>query len=458
MLISNGAATTVELDRAAPVGSGVYPFAPITSPIGGPTPVTEITALRYPAVYAAVRVLAESSGMLPLITYRRQPNGDRARIEDSEDPRARMLRLQPNPLMSAMEMWEACIAVLNLYGNAYLWKPRDAYGRVTALWLLPPQASQTYRDTDGTLWYYVTPGPNGSSTVQTTSLYREDEIIHLRGFGLDGLFGLSTIATHRRAIGIGTSQDTYAENFYLNQARPSGVLTTPNTLSDSTFARLKAEWDAQHKGADNAYRTAVLEGGVTWQTLTVPNDDAQFLESRKFQVTEIARIFRVPPHMIGDLDRATFSNIEQQAIEFVTYSLQPWLTRLEQRINLEVFDSRLDDGIFCEFLVDGLLRGDTATRYAAYAQAPWMTDNEKRRRENLPALDGLDEPTRPLNVTTVSAAEDDTEQRVALAVAMLKAKVPPDIAIKAVGLTDLTVNPDTLALPAPPDTAEEPQP
>jgi len=445
-----------EPERAAPVGSGVYPFAPITSPVGGPTPVTELTALRYPAVYAAVRVLAESGGMLPLLTYRRAANGDRQRVEDADDPRVRMLRLQPNPLMSAMEMWEAVIGVLNLYGNAYIYKPRDAYGRVSALWLLPPQASQTFRDENGTLWYYVTPGPTGSQIQQFTSLYREDEIIHLRGFGLDGIFGLTPITMHRRAIGIGTAADSYAENFYLNQARPAGVLSTAGNLTDVQFNRLKAEWEASHAGASNAGKTAVLEAGVSWQTLTVPNDDAQFLESRKFQVTEIARIFRVPPHMIGDLDRATFSNIEQQAIEFVTYSLQPWLTRIEQRINLEVFDAALDEGMFCEFLVDGLLRGDTATRYAAYAQAPWMTDNEKRRRENLPALDGLDEPTRPLNVAPVSQADDDFEQRVQLAIAAIKAKVDPAVALKVLGLEELTSDVEQLALPPAPPASEEP--
>lgn len=440
-----------EADRAAPVGSGVYPFAPLTSPVGGATPVTEISALKYPAVFAAVRVLAESGGMLPLVTYKRQPNGDRARIEDGADPRAKMLRLQPNPLMSAMEMWEAVLGILNLYGNAYLYKRRDAYGVVRELWLFPPQATQTFRDAENTLWYYVTRGV----ATGDGALYRSDQVIHLRGFGLDGFFGLSPITLHRRAISIGITADAYAENFYLNQARPSGLLTTPNTLSDPTFQRLKAEWEAQHAGPDQAFKPALLEGGVTWQTLTVPNDDAQFLESRKFQVTEIARIFRVPPHMIGDLDRATFSNIEQQAIEFVTYSLQPWLTRLEQRINAEVFDAPQDEGLFCEFLVDGLLRGDTATRYAAYAAAPWMTDNEKRRRENLPSLVGLDEPTRPLNVSTVSDSDDDTQQRVLLAVAAIKAGADPAVAIKAAGLTDVIAEPDLLALPAP-KPSEEP--
>jgi HK97 family phage portal protein len=410
--------------------------------------------MRYPAVFAAVRVLSESCGMLPMLTYKRAPNGDRVRVQDSDDPRARMLRIQPNPLMSAMEMWEACIGILNLFGNAYLYKQRDSYGRVSALWLLPPQATQTYRDADNTLWYYVTPGPE-SLSEHATSLFNSSEIIHLRGFGLDGFFGLAPITLHRRAIAIGQAQDAYAENFYLNNSRPSGLLQTPNELSDAAFERLRVQWEQTHSGPDNAYKPALLEGGVTWQTLTVPNDDAQFLQSRQHQVTEIARIFRVPPHMIGDLSHATFSNIEQQSIDFVTYSLQPWLTRIEQRINLEVFDSPLDEGMFSEFLVDGLLRGDTATRYGAYAQAPWMTDNEKRRRENLPSLEGLDEPTRPLNVSTVSSADSDLQPRVTLAIAAIKAGADPMASFVALGLGELVANPATdLAIDASTTTPE----
>lgn len=455
MSLVRAAAAALDPVRAAiPVGTpgSVYPYSPITSPVGGPTPVTEISALRYPAVYSSIRVLAESGGMLPCLTYSRQANGDRERVQDNADPRARMLRLEPNPWMTAMEMWEAAIGILNLYGNAYVFKERAGNGMISALWLLPPQATQTMRDpTSGDLYYYIVPGPGANYPGLTTSLYHSRDIMHLRGFGLDGYFGLSPISLHRRALNIGASGDQYAENFYLNDGTPGGAYTTPNELSDAAFYRLKAQIDDTHTGVGNAHKAALFEGGVSWQSTAVPNKDAQFLESRQWQIAEIARIFRVPPHMIGDLSHATFSNIEQQSIDFVTYSLQPWLTRLEQRINLEVFDSPRDEGLFAEFLVDGLLRGDTATRYAAYAQAPWMTDNEKRRRENLVSLDGLDEPTRPLNMSSVSSADSDMTSRVAVVIAAIKAGADPLKALAALGLDELVTDPavDLLIPPTP---------
>ena len=357
----------------------------------------ETAALRFPAVYAAVRLLAESVAMSPLLVYRRHGR-DRDRVSSTDDPRAGLLATSPNPEMTAFELWEAVIGQLNLWGNAYLYKQFDTAGRVMALWPLPPSVMQDYRDADGTRWYVISTDAWSAPGLQD-SMYRDWEIVHLRGFGTTGYRGVSPLSLHRQAVRLGQSAADYAERTMDNDARPGGVLEVAQALDDTQFARLKAQWDQAHRGTGNAHRVAVLEGGAKWTATGMPPADMEFIAQRKMQVTEIARVFRVPPHMIGDLDRATFSNIEQQSIEFVTYSLQPWLTRLEQRLNREVFGSTVDRDLFCEFLIDGLLRGDTTSRFAAYAQADFMTKNEKRRRENLPAVDGGDALLDPLNMT-----------------------------------------------------------
>lgn len=363
--------------------------------VGGPgIPADDNHSLSFPAVYACVRLLSETVGTLPCLTYRRDGD-ERERV--TNDPRAAMLAAQPNPDMTSVEFFETVMGHLQLWGNAYVYKHRGPNGLIDYLYPLPPNDVSFKRDEDGTAWFEI---------PQTDARYRRDDIIHFRGFGPSGLIGYSPIALHRRAFSVGRAQEEYADGLWKNQARPGGVLQTDRELSDAAFNRLKAEWNAAHQGSDKAGSTAFLESGVTWQQLGMPPQDAQFLEQRKFQATEIARIFRVPPHMIGDLDRATFSNIEQQSIDFVTHSLRPWLRRIEARLSSEVFDDRTRDaGLFCEFKVDALLRGDTATRYAAYGTAiehGYMTRNEARRLENLKPIDGLDDPIQPLNMGLVA--------------------------------------------------------
>lgn len=368
---------------------------------GGPgVPADDSLSLSFPAVYACVRLLSETVGTLPCITYRRDGE-DRERVTD--DPRSRMLAVRPNPDMTAVEFYETVMGHLQLWGNAFVYKHRGDNGLIDFLYPLIPSGASFKRDDDGTAWF---------DFPEVDQRYRTNEVIHFRGFGPDGISGYSPIALHRRAFSVGKAQEQYANNLWENQARPGGILKSDTVLSDVAFERMKAEWNAAHEGVSKSGKTAFLEGGVSWQQLGMPPEDAQFLEQRKFQASEIARIFRVPPHMIGDLDRSTFSNIEQQSIDFVTHSLRPWLRRLEARLTLEVFDNpQRDADLFCEFKVDALLRGDTATRYAAHAVAiehGFETRNEARRLENMKPLPGLDEPIMPLNMAVVSA-ETSTE-------------------------------------------------
>lgn len=368
---------------------------------GGPgVPTDASNSLAFPAVYACVRLLSETVGTLPCLTYRRDGD-DRDRVTD--DPRAKMLATSPNPEMTAVEFYETVMGHLQLWGNAYVYKHRGPNGLVDFMYPLPPSGVSYRRDENGVAWFEL---------PQTEARYRISDVIHFRGFGPNGVVGYSPLSLHRRAFSVGQAQEQYADNLWKNQAMPGGVLQSDRELSDTAFERLKVEWNAAHQGVEQAGKTAFLESGVTWQALGMPPKDAEFLTQRKFQAAEIARIFRVPPHMIGDLDRATFSNIEQQSIDFVTHSLRPWLRRIEARLTAEVFDDpQRDADLFCEFKVDALLRGDTATRYAAHAVAiehGFETRNEARRLENMRPLDGLDEPIMPLNMGTATPVATTT--------------------------------------------------
>ena len=225
----------------------------------------------------------------------------------------------------------------------------------------------------------------------------------------DGLTGYSVISLAREAMGIAASAEDYAARFYANDARPGGILSTPGRITKDSAERLKASWQDAFSGEGRS-KVAVLEEGLQWSPVSMSNSDMQFIEPRKFQINEIARIFRVPPHMIGDLERATFSNIEEQSIEFVTYCLRPWIIRLEKSLNNALFEN--DRTYFVEFKVDGLLRGNTQSRYAAYSTAfsnGWMCINEIRALENMNPVEGGDKYFRPLNLTDINAPDQPSQ-------------------------------------------------
>lgn len=370
-------------------------FALGVNPSAAGVSVTPHNALNTIAVYASVRVLAESVASLPFHVYER--NG-RGRVRVWEDERAVILDDAPNPEMSAFELWELAMGHLNLWGNAYFYKViNQGTGLVSALWPLLPQNTRPVRLENGAK-AFITFLQDGS---EHTLL--EDEVIHIRAFGT-GDVGISPIGIARQAIGLSVAAEEYAGRFFANDARPGGIIEYPNSIKEDAYNEAVRRWKAGHQGLKNSHLMAILDNGAVWKDVGMPNKDAQFLESRNFQVREVARLFRIPPHMIGDLEGAvTYASIEQQSLDFATYSLRPWLVRIEQQVKRSMFSSSLDKrrGLFPEFKQDGLLRSDTKTRYEAHAIAitnGWLSRNDVREMENLPLVDGLDEYLVPLNM------------------------------------------------------------
>lgn len=358
--------------------------------------VTSESALTFSAVLACVRVLAESVSTLPLIVYRREADGSKSRAEDH--PLYHVLHDAANADMTAVQWREASMVHLCLWGNAYSEIVYDRAGRVRELWPLHP-ANMTVKRVDGALRYEYRENGRGSPIR-----YESYEILHVTALSINGLVGMSPIAMARDSIGLGLTLNEYGARMFANGVRPGGVLEHPGELTDDAYRRLKESFEAEYAGALNAGRTLLLEEGMKFSPLSFPPDDAQFLESRQFQIEEIARIFRVPLHKIGDLRHATFSNIEHQSIEFVTDTLRPWLVRWEQAINQKLLSPNERGRVYVEHLIDGVLRGDIQSRYAAYAvgrQWGWLSRNDIRSRENMNPIAGGDDYLTPLNMTTI---------------------------------------------------------
>lgn len=339
--------------------------------------VTPDSAMTNTAVLACVRILSETLASLPLITYERmRPRGKQRAVNFYLYG---LLHDAPNPVMTSMEFREALQGHLALWGNAYSEIETDARGRIANLWPLRPDKMREIKKIDDRLYYHYQL-PSGELRWMSG-----ENIWHLRGMAADGIVGYSPISLARQAVALALATEEYGSRFFGNGARPGGVLMYPGQLSDQAYDKLRKQWDAQQGGLSNAQRTAILEEGLTYQAIGVPPEDAQFLETRKFQLSEIARIFRVPPHMLADLDRATFSNIEHQSLEFVVHTMRPWLVRWEQSISQKLMLPNERARYFSEFLVDGLLRGDIQSRYAAYAtgrQNGWLSADDIREMEN----------------------------------------------------------------------------
>lgn len=335
------------------------------------------TAMSIADAYACIRVLADSAASLPLIAYRSLQDG-RERIEGGT---ADLLR-RPAPATTQHSLIGQIVAHLNLYGNAYIGKFRDEDGQVAQLALIPPDQVRPEAK-GGLVLYTVTDGQGHTQTVGPR------DVIHVRGLTLDGLIGLSPVKQCRLALGMSSALASHGESFFQNGAMPGGVLKVPaGPQAEDQMLALERAWQKRHGGSGNANRIAVLQGDITFEQVAMPLADAQFIEQRRFSAGEIARIFRVPPWMVGvpTDDSLTYSNVESQAQAFVTFSLGPWLTAIEQAFSLD--EELFPAGTYAEFLVDALLRGDSSTRAAFYAaalneQTGWMTRAEVRRLENL---------------------------------------------------------------------------
>ena len=337
--------------------------------------VTASTAIQMSTVYACVRVIAETIASLPLHVYQNQGEGS---VKALDHPLYPILHDEPNSEMTSFVWRETMLAHLLLWGNAYCQIIRSGRSQILGLYPLLPDRMEVDRDNAGTLTY--TYSANSGQTVKL----RPEDVLHIPGLGFDGIMGYSPIALEKNAIGLGLAAEEYGSKFFSNGARPSGILTHPNTVKDPK--KLRDSWNAAYGGSNNSGRVAVLEEGMSFVPLSLPNNEAQFLETRKFQVSEICRIFRVPPHMIGDLDRATFSNIESQNISFAVHTIRPWLVRIEQAINRALFPDNEKGRFYVQFNLDGLMRGDYKSRMEGYAiarQNGWMSTNDIRELENL---------------------------------------------------------------------------
>ena len=356
--------------------------------------VNSRTAMNVIAVQACVRILAESLAAMPLILYRRGADGKRERA--TEHPLYPILHDVPNPWMDSYTLREVMMYHLTLHGNAYAEITFDGAGRITGLWPLRADRMMAITiDDEGRLWYSYQRRNGGIETVP------QDLVFHVRWLSPNGIIGESPIRYARDAIGLAKAAETYGAAFFRNGAKASTVLLYPGKLSTDAITNLRESWERRHRGVENAHKVAILEEGMDIKTISVPPDDAQYLETRRFQIEEIARMFRVPPHMLADLSRATFSNVEQMSIEFVQNTLVPWMRRWEQAITHQLLLPRERNAYYAEFLADSLLRGDTLSRFQAYAIAiQWgvMTANEVRARENLGPVEGGDERLIPLNM------------------------------------------------------------
>ncbi|AGL03648.1 phage portal protein, HK97 family [Desulfoscipio gibsoniae DSM 7213] len=344
----------------------------------GPTPsgktVNERTAMTTSAVYACVRVLSETIASLPLHTYRRTERGKGKAMDHNL---YYLLHDEPNPEMTSFVFRETLMGHLLLWGNAYAQIIRDGRSRVIGLYPLLPDRMEVSRTEKGELYYrYQKEGRE--------YLLRREEVLHIPGLSFDGLVGYSPIAMAKNAIGMALATEEYGSKLFANDARPSVVLEHPGVLKDP--AKIRESWNQIYRGSENAHKVAVLEEGMQVKTLSIPPEQAQFLETRKFQIEEICRIFRVPPHLVASLDRATFSNIESQSISFIDNTIVPWVSRFEQAMQKALFSVREKQQYLIKFNLNGRLRGDAQSRAAYYQtmrQNGIMSANDIRELEEM---------------------------------------------------------------------------
>ena len=344
--------------------------------------VTERSAMQMTAVYSCVRILAEAIAGLPLHVYRYNSDGGKEKAIDHS--LYLILHDEPNPEMSSFVFRETLMTHLLLWGNAYAQIIRNSKGEVMALYPLMPNKMSVDRDENGQLYYQYLRSIDEVGGKSETVILKPTDVLHIPGLGFDGLVGYSPIAMAKNAIGLAIATEEYGAKFFANGAAPSGVLEHPGTIKDPQ--RVREAWQSQFGGSQNSGKIAVLEEGMKYTPISISPEQAQFLETRKFQINEIARIFRVPPHMVGDLEKSSFSNIEQQSLEFVKYTLDPWVIRWEQSIMRTLLTPEEKKLYFVKFNLEGLLRGDYQSRMNGYATARqngWMSANDIRELENL---------------------------------------------------------------------------
>lgn len=350
--------------------------------------VNERTSLQITAVYTCIRVIAEAIAGLPLHLYKSKSEG---KEKAKTHPLYSILHDEPNPEMTSFVFRETLMGHLLLYGNAYAQIIRNGRGDVMGLYPLMPNKMQVDRASNGEIYYTYILGSGDSPEIKsnkTNVVYlRRSDVLHIPGLGYDGIVGYSPIALAKNTIGMAIACEEYGAKFFANDASPSGILEHPGILNDPE--KLRKSWNEMFSGSGNSHKIAVLEEGLQFKNISVSPNEAQFLETRQFQLNEIARIFRVPPHMVGDLERSTFSNIEEQSLEFVKYTLAPWISRWEQSLKKALLNESEKKDYFIQFNVDGLLRGDYQSRMNGYSigiQNGFLSVNDVRSFENMDLL------------------------------------------------------------------------
>ncbi len=358
--------------RASPKNSFWSSFFFGSTPSG--KVVNEKTAMQTSSVYACIRVLAETIASLPLHVYKRTENG---KVKAIDHNLYYLLHDCPNLEMTSFVFRETIMTHLLLWGNSYSQIIRDGRNNILCLYPLLPDKMQVDRNERGDIYYIY----NKDGVLYKL---RNDEVLHIPGLGFDGILGYSPIAMAKSAVGMSLAAEEYGSRFFANDARPSLVLQHPGVVKDPS--KLRESWNSVYQGSGNAFKTAILEEGMTVQTLSIPPGDAQFLETRKFQIEEICRIFRVPPHLIADLERATFSNIEHQSISFIDNTIVPWVSRIEQSMQKALISKSERSTYFIKFNLTARLRGDAASRAAFYQimrQNGVMSANDIRMLEEM---------------------------------------------------------------------------
>lgn len=391
-----------------PVPDGVSPFQVALG--GGYSDagvrVDSDTAMRATAVWGCVRVLAETMGCLPVQVYERGANGEMTPVDH---PLMEILAGSPNANMTPQEVTESQMTNLSMMGNSYSIIDTGAGGRVTAATPIPSPLVAPRIDSLGMVTYQI----NDRGKTETLPA---EKVWHIKGFGSNGLIGLSPVGYARQAIGMSLATEAFGAKFFQQGASTTGIVTAATWLTDKQRGEAKKVLEDLWHGMQNAHKVQMLEGGLTYTPVTMPLEDAQFLETRKFQTSEICRIYRVPPHMIADLERATFTNIEQQSQDFLTYTLLPYLTRFEQTISKRLLSPADRRRYVVKYCPEGLLRADSAARSALYGTLlanGVYSRNEVRRLENMPRSEapGMDDFTVQSAMTLIQLLEQVQAQR-----------------------------------------------
>jgi len=372
-----------------------------TTPFGTGTNVSPDTALTFTAVWAAIRLLTESVSSLPISVYRVENNGDKT--EAVKESLYSLLKYKPNTYQNKITFFEKIMMDLCVNGNSYVYIERNRLARVTGLYCMNYE-DMTIIQKDNQLFY-----ENG----ETGEVYDSNDVLHFTGLTTDGIEGLSPITQCKKAIGWGMAIEEYGNTFFKNGAKLSGVLSTDRSLSETAIDRLRQSFNNTYSQLSGSNQTAILEEGLTFKPVGISPDQAQFLASRTFSLEEIGRIWNIPPHMLGDLSKSSFNNIEMQSQEFVTYTLLPYLTRIENEMNLKLFRTSDIGRLFVKFNVGGLLRGNIKDRsefYTKMINTGVMSINEVRALEDLNKIEDGDKHFMQMNMTTIEKIGTDASE------------------------------------------------